>query len=406
MADLLRILILFSNPPDSTRLRLDKEDREIDMLVQQLGNKNVEVIRRHAASPSDFIELIGKGDFEIIHFSGHGNPDGIQLENPETGRGLFIKLHLLSNILSMQANSNLRVLMFMSCFSSAAVAKLAGYAPYLIAMEGSPADEETTVFVKHFYASYLQDHSVQRAFDTAQLHLSTRSRADAVKPVLIQRSRHNTEGKLIVEFKMIQYPDIMSIDLSSIEASLESLGLPKEEVLDMLARKIKIHAWIFAAPRDNAILSIGTTLIGDFSWNASANYIKCNRLYRIQDDIDPTHWQIWTRILLLYNDLCSEEYRLPHRSADPIVRKNLISKGLEHINTVHQVIKGDIDILIQMGLNKVGLSYSLASSYLELANTKFEQGDSPMTVAYLESALSSLHDVVNISTPKTLSSIT
>ncbi|MCB0112324.1 MAG: hypothetical protein KDE53_40650, partial [Caldilineaceae bacterium] len=254
-------------------------------------------------------------------------------------------------------------------------------------------------FVKHFYASYFQDRSVQRAFDNASLHILTGEKSDFVKPQLIQRAKHNSEGKLMVEATMTIFPDVMYIDLSSVEELLDSLDMPREQVLNLIARKIKIHAWIFAVPRDNAILSIGETLLGEFSWNAAANFITCNRLYRVKEDVDPKHWGLWSRLLLLYNDLCGETYRSPFTPSASPSRKEVIDKGLRRMNKVHADIAHDIEALIQMGFTKVGLSYSLATSYLELANEKFKESDLPMTVAYLESTLSSLHDAINSSSP-------
>ena len=44
--DTIKVLIIFANPIDSSRLRLDIEDRVIDDVVRQLqGHRNVQFVR-------------------------------------------------------------------------------------------------------------------------------------------------------------------------------------------------------------------------------------------------------------------------------------------------------------------------------------------------------------------------
>jgi len=67
------MLILYSNPSDTFRLRLDKEHRVIEQIIRNVGIDPRRILRLHAASVTDFIGELPKGDFEIVQFSGHGS---------------------------------------------------------------------------------------------------------------------------------------------------------------------------------------------------------------------------------------------------------------------------------------------------------------------------------------------
>jgi len=396
----MRILVLFSNPMNTSRLRLDKEDRVIDDLVRHVKiDDGIEIVRRHATSRDDLIDLIGEGDFEIIHFSGHGSPDGIYLDTSDNVEGILIGLDELEFILRHRAQPGLRLLMFMSCYSSAAIEKLIPHSPYIITVDGPIDDDETILFVRHFYYSYLRQRSIQRAFDEAGLHLTARNQEMAVRAVLTNRATHNSEGRLILRAAIHYFPDVMSIDLSSVEHYLDTLDISREQILTLLSRKIRVHGWIFAVPRESAVLPIGATLLGDFSWNTAANFIKCNRLYQIRDDVDPTHWKEWSWILVVYNDLCSMEYRSPDWTGSSTSRGDLITKGLDTFTSCIPSFRHRVAILVQMGFREAERSCALAESYLDLAIKKAETEEWPMVVAYLESALTSIHDMINCTLP-------
>ena len=98
-----RVLVLYSNPGDSQRLRLDKEHRAIDAVLRELGLDSSVVLRRHAVSVEDFSAAIRSGEFEIIQFSGHGSEEGIVLERQPTGKKELVDASRLTAALSGDA---------------------------------------------------------------------------------------------------------------------------------------------------------------------------------------------------------------------------------------------------------------------------------------------------------------
>ena len=104
-------LILYSNPSDTSKLRLDKDDRAMDDIVRELQSvREIRSIRRHATSTIDLVRLISKEDFEIIQFSGHGDTKGIFLEDPDREFGTHLSARLIEQILRGSSTQNLRIL--------------------------------------------------------------------------------------------------------------------------------------------------------------------------------------------------------------------------------------------------------------------------------------------------------
>ena len=393
-------LILYSNPSDTSKLRLDKDDRAMDDIVRELQSiREIRSIRRHATSTIDLVRLISKEDFEIIQFSGHGDTKGIFIEDPDREFGTLLSARLIEQILRGSSTQNLRILIFMSCYSAGMVDHLTACAPYIITVEGPADDKEAINFLKTFYWAYFNHRSVQKAFEEAKLELAVRQKGDLVKAVLISRARRSSEGRLVIEAEIAGIPDGFLIDLSNIEDSLDRLGLPQEEVIDLLARKIRMHQGIFALPRENAVLPIGILLIGYFTWNSSANYIKCNKLVRVSDDVDPNHWDAWMRLLINYNDLCAEKYRSPDMRPDPTT-KTIVVRSLHRFQRAYKSMTTCVKQLADLGFKKVQLAYSTAGTYLEQAEQELAEDEVSSAVGYLESSLSSLHDAVNASMPK------
>jgi hypothetical protein len=75
-----RVLILYSNPSDTQRLRLDKEHRTIDQLLEKLKLPADTINRRHAVTREDLLGVLSEIKYDIIQFSGHGTGECFCLE--------------------------------------------------------------------------------------------------------------------------------------------------------------------------------------------------------------------------------------------------------------------------------------------------------------------------------------
>lgn len=72
-----KVLILYSNPGDTDRLRLDKEHRMIDQLLQTFKLPSDAVVRRHATTFEDLIKALAETEYTVVQFSSHGSNRGV-----------------------------------------------------------------------------------------------------------------------------------------------------------------------------------------------------------------------------------------------------------------------------------------------------------------------------------------
>lgn len=106
------ILILYSNPSDTTRIRLDKEHRAIDQVISKSGiNPNI-LFRCHATSIEDIVHILSNTNFDVIHFSGHGSNNGIYLEKTKENKSeLFVSKELAELLKNTQPRLTLAIFM-------------------------------------------------------------------------------------------------------------------------------------------------------------------------------------------------------------------------------------------------------------------------------------------------------
>ena len=70
------VLVVFSNPSDTSRLRLDKEHRKLDEIADLAAEHALHFERKHAATKSDLAQALAAREFKIVHLSGHGSEEG------------------------------------------------------------------------------------------------------------------------------------------------------------------------------------------------------------------------------------------------------------------------------------------------------------------------------------------
>jgi hypothetical protein len=229
-----KVLIIYSNPSNSSRLRLDKEHRSIDQIIDKLNIDSKSITRLHAASIGDFLAELSKDDFEIVQFSGHGSTSGIYLEAEQIDAGEEVSSKRLASLLK-GVSSKLKVAIFVSCFSSDSIPDLAGVAPYLITICG-PADDIAAIeFVRRFYESFFQHNSVEIAFETAVRLVGVILEQKNIHALLTRRAKELGEERFLLQ----AFPtggDSILVDLTDVEKYIIQLNVTIEEFLYTLTR--------------------------------------------------------------------------------------------------------------------------------------------------------------------------
>jgi hypothetical protein len=389
------ILILTSNPDQTSRLRLDKEHRAVDDAKARFGTNADAVVRMHAATLEDITRALTKQPYDIVQFSGHGSLEGIMLEDSNLVGPFVLSADRLCAIL-LEAQPNLRAVLLTCCYSSTGIAHLAAAAPYLITVSGEGADEAIIGFVRVFYETFFQHTSVERAFHMAQVFVSAEAHLNTV---LSRRAESTHSGAPLYQV----FPsspeargDSILIDLSQVEEDIQRLDISRDRFLSILSRKIRIHRWIFSEPHDRAVLSIGH-LFGVFSWQNANDVVRCERILRLKESVDERTCEAWTSLTIAYNEKCMARYRLSAHPASPENARSVESAVEDFYRTYRFYFegKGHAAILRQCLPQQFKICRSLIAANLQHADLKCYEGDHGSAVAYIEMALSSLHDFLD-----------
>jgi hypothetical protein len=392
------MLAIFSNPPDQSRLRLDKEDKTL-MQIARTFHETVTIERLHASEIDDINSLIMDGSFDVIQFSGHGHHHGICLEKShcEAGATEYVSAERVVEILELASKPPL-LTVFLCCYSDESLSILADAAPFVITSMSEITDDECVAFVSGFYEHLFRETAIERAFEQA-IRLLTIRGIPAGHFRLSRRSLVKKGDSLYVESRPVIHKDSILVNLDQVKGQLGQLGLPEEELCYLLAKKLRVHYWIFERARDSATIPIGRELFGEFQWSNAKDIVYCTRIVKFRHDVPQVRWEVWAKVLTTYNDLASCEYRTAEHPAAPNSRFMLE-------RAVHLFSRYVPDCLVPLRskLRKMrcrGLSAHIefAIAETERAARELEWERYPQVVEALELALTNYHEIVRALQP-------
>jgi NTP pyrophosphatase (non-canonical NTP hydrolase) len=152
-----KILLVLSNPIGSKRLDLGREDRVIREAIA-LGKvrESVSVETRNAATTDDLRRALLNGDYQILHFSGHGNLDSLLFTN-EMGKKAVAPIEAIHSILGQ--HPTVRCLILNACDSMLSLTK--AMADYTIGMDSTVGDDASIEFSRGFYDAIAAGRSIE-----------------------------------------------------------------------------------------------------------------------------------------------------------------------------------------------------------------------------------------------------
>lgn len=182
----LKILYLTSSPDKRDQLRVDLEVRKVqDHIRGSIYRDSIEILVRPAADTDAIIEGLNDHRPQIIHFSGHGSNDGIELDDGRVAAASYRRLSydLLARAIAA-TDSPPSVVVLNSCESSGARRHLLDVAPILVTMRTSISDLSATAFAPKFYAALASGQSVKSAFEQGKLAVAIVSLTEKDTPEL------------------------------------------------------------------------------------------------------------------------------------------------------------------------------------------------------------------------------
>lgn len=185
----LVVLFLTSNPDPAYPLRVDAEMRRVQDAIR--GSKfrdNVKIEYRPAADLSSLLDGLNDLHPHVIHFSGHGDPDGLitdtgKVSSKNSDHGEHLSYDLLAKALTATDFSP-HVLVLNSCWGSRGIKALKPAVKFLISMNAPISDLAAATFAPRLYAALSSGQSIKSSFDQAILAVEAASISDATTPEL------------------------------------------------------------------------------------------------------------------------------------------------------------------------------------------------------------------------------
>ena len=390
-----KILILYSNPIDTERIRLDKEHRSLDDILEQANVSKDTVVRLHATRLQDLLNSLSAAEYEIVQFSSHGSSLGFYLESEnDSEKSVLISSKQIAELLK-KTQPNLKSAIFLSCFSADSISDLIKAAPYIVTVSEGADDGASIRFIRWFYMQYFRSRSIEKSFFYAQ------QMSRNLNSVLTRRALHDNKNEFLIPVIPTgnHIGDCYFVDMSEVRETIQNLGMPRDEFFAILARKIRVHNRIFDVPNQRVTLPI-EKYFGVFSWENAADVIKCHKLLRIKPEIDENTCEVWANLMVSYNDSIILKYRLLSR--DEIRTKKVFNVAFENFRDDYDYISKEniAAILKEYVFEQYKITKSLINANLDMAKKKIRDEDFQSAVVYLETVLSSIHDLIDALTKR------
>ena len=157
------ILVLAANPKDTSRLRLDKEVREIGNGLQRAQRRDEFALEQQwAVRPVDVRRAMLDYKPNIVHFCGHGEEDGIAFED-DSGRTRLVQAEALAGLFELFADS-VECVLLNACYSEVQARAIVEHIDYVIGMRKGIVDAAAIEFSVAFYDALAAGKSFEFAF--------------------------------------------------------------------------------------------------------------------------------------------------------------------------------------------------------------------------------------------------
>jgi len=178
-----KILFVSAGPSGMTQLRTNKESREIQEGLQRANNResfNFEM--RLATRAKDLARAILDENPQFLHFAGHGQMDGIVLEDDQ-GNAKTASTEAISNLFGLFSDT-LKCVFLNSCYSEIQAREISKHVSFVIGMSAAVPDTTAIAFATGFYDAIGAGRDIEFAFNFAKTGISLEGLTGEQIPVL------------------------------------------------------------------------------------------------------------------------------------------------------------------------------------------------------------------------------
>ncbi len=176
------LLLLAANPTDTARLRLDAEARAIDERLRQGDATGRFVLHQQwAVRSGDLVDALLRYRPVIVHFAGHGSPDGALVVEDVAGRAVALSPAAVAGLFA--AVPTVRCIVLNACWSDMQAELLAAHVDCIVGMTEEIDDTAAAAFVAGFYRALAAGESVATALDLGRAQI----RLEVADPALAEQ---------------------------------------------------------------------------------------------------------------------------------------------------------------------------------------------------------------------------
>jgi hypothetical protein len=171
---MIKILFLSANPKKTSRLRLDKEVSAIEKRIE-LGayRDSFQIETEWAVAVDDIQRFLLKHSPHIVHFSGHGGPEGEIILEDGSARGAAVTAKAMGALFRV-LKDNIRCVVMNACFSKIQAEAITQSIDCAVGMSSTVMDDAAISFAASFYQALAFNRSLSDAFELgcAQIDLA------------------------------------------------------------------------------------------------------------------------------------------------------------------------------------------------------------------------------------------
>lgn len=183
------ILVLAASPTDMPGLRLDKEIREIDEGLRLAKKRdNFKLEQRLAARTEDLRRALLQYEPQIVHFCGHGETDGIFLEN-DAGTKQLVPKEALTNLFKLFSKRGVQCVVLNACYSDEQAEEISEHINFVVGMSRAVGDKAAIQFAVGFYDGLGAGWTYEDAYELGCNAIALEGIPEELTPVLKKKAQ-------------------------------------------------------------------------------------------------------------------------------------------------------------------------------------------------------------------------
>jgi len=170
-----KILYLSASPEDQEPLQSDSEFRQI---FEKADPMYFEMISRSKMKAMEFVSVLVEEKPQIVHFSGHGSPEEIFLEDETEESSLIPKGDVIEVFRHLSKKP--RLIFLNACWTANSLEGLSSFIDFVIATRKKVFDKTAIDFAVKFYELLGHGEPVKNTFDLTKTHFEIKGLKEEV----------------------------------------------------------------------------------------------------------------------------------------------------------------------------------------------------------------------------------